>query len=271
MPNTLNPGRKTDVKDAEWIADLLQHGLVKGSYIPDRDQRELRELTRYRRSLIEERGMQKVLEGANIKLSSVATDITGVSGRSMIEAIINGVDDPKMLSLLVKGRMNSKREQLERALHGLVGPHQKMLLSAQLKHIDFLDQQIALLGREIAERMRPFEENLALLDTVTGIGQRNAQDILAETANDMNRFPTEAHISSWAGMAPGNNESAGKRKSGRTRKGVPTGMEAVTKFIATWNENWAHPFKWKFTIDDLKKLLCIEEQIRLPNSSSFMA
>lgn len=218
------PGRKTDVKDAEWIANLLQHGLVKGSYIPDREQRELRELTRYRRSLVEEKSreinrIQKVLEGANIKLSSVASDTMGVSARSMIEAIINGVDDPQKLSLLAKGRMKSKKDKLERALYGLVGPHQKMILSAQLEHFDFLDKKIALLDREVAERMQPFEEDLELMDTITGIGQRSAQAILAEIGTDMSRFATDCHISSWAGMAPGNNESAGKRKSGRTRKG----------------------------------------------------
>lgn len=218
------PGRKTDVKDAEWIAELLRHGLLKSSYIPGREQRELRELTRYRRSLIEERSrevnrIQKVLEGANIKLSSVVSDITGVSGRSMIEAIISGVEDPKVLSHLAKGKMKSKKDLLEQALKGLVGPHQKMILSAQLKHIDFLDQQIALLDREVVERMHPFEEDLELLDTITGIGPRNAQQILAEIGTDMSRFPTAAHLSSWAGMSPGNNESAGKRKSGRTRKG----------------------------------------------------
>lgn len=218
------PGRKTDVKDAEWIADLLRHGLLKGSYIPSRDQRELRELVRYRKKLIEERArevnrMQKVLEGANIKLSSVVTDIMGVSGRSMIEAIIEGVEDPEVLSKLARGRMKKKKEDLVRALQGLVGPHQKLLLSAQLQHIDFLDQQISQLDQEIERRMRPFEEDLELLDTIHGVGRRSAESIIAEIGTDMDRFPTDAHISSWAGMAPGNNESAGKRKSGRTTKG----------------------------------------------------
>jgi len=218
------PGRKTDVKDAEWIADLLRHGLLRGSYIPSRDQRELRELVRYRKKLIEERSrevsrMQKVLEGANIKLSSVATDIMGVSGRSMIEAIIEGVEDPEVLSKLARGRMKKKKEDLVRALQGLVGPHQKLLLSAQLQHIDFLDQQISQLDQEIERRMRPFEEELELLDTITGVGRRSAESILAEIGTDMDRFPTDAHISSWAGIAPGNNESAGKRKSGRATKG----------------------------------------------------
>ena len=179
------PGRKTDVKDAEWIADLLRHGLLQGSYIPSREQRELRELVRYRRSLINERSsevsrIQKVLEGANIKLSSVVTDITGVSGRSMIEALINSIEDPKLLSQLAKGRLKSKHEQQERALRGLIAKHQRMLLSTQLEHIEFLDRQIAQLDQEIEERMRPFEEDLELLDTIPGVGKRNAQSILAE-------------------------------------------------------------------------------------------
>jgi len=228
------PGRKTDVKDAEWIAELLRHGLLKGSYIPKREQRELRELVRYRKSLINERTrevnrLQKVLEGCNIKLSSVISDIMGVSGRSMIEAIINNVDDPKLLSQLAKGRMKKKRKELERALRGLVGPHQRKLLSAQLKHIDFLDGQIALLDREIGERLRPFEEELELIDTIPGVGRRTAETVVAEIGIDMDRFPSDAHLSSWAGMAPGNNESAGKRKSGRTKKGNKTLRSALVE------------------------------------------
>ncbi len=218
------PGRKTDVKDAEWIADLLRHGLLSGSFIPDRDQRELRELVRYRRSLIDERGrelnrMEKVLEGANIKLSAVVSDISGVSARSMIEAIISGIEDPMVLAALARGRMKKKTEQLEQALVGLVGPHQKMMLSAQLAHIDFLDSQIAGLDKEIEERMRPFEEEIALLCTMPGVARRSSEEILSEIGVDMDRFPTDDDLSSWAGMSPGNNESAGKRKSGKTTGG----------------------------------------------------
>ncbi|NPV52473.1 MAG: IS110 family transposase [Firmicutes bacterium] len=220
------PGRKTDVKDAEWIADLLRHGLLRGSYIPNREQRELRELVRYRKSLIEERArevnrIQKVLEGAGIKLASVATDITGVSGKAIIEAIIDGVEDPKALAKLARGRLKEKEGELEEALRGLVGEHQRMLLATQLQHIEFLDQQIATLDERIGERMRPFERELKLLDTIPGIGRRNAEAILACTGVDMSRFPSAAHLSSWAGVAPGNNESAGKRKSGKTRQGSP--------------------------------------------------
>ncbi len=218
------PGRKTDVKDAEWIADLLRHGLLSSSYIPDRDQRELRELGRYRKSLVAERArevnrLQKVLEGCNIKLGSVATDVTGVSAKAMLKAIINGAGDPVVIAKLAKGRMKNKQKELEKALVGLVGKHQKMLLTAQLKHIEFMDQQIIQLNQEIEERMRPFDEKLSLLETIPGVARRTAEDIVAEIGVDMDRFPSDAHISSWAGMSPGNNESAGKRKSGKTTKG----------------------------------------------------
>ena len=218
------PGRKTDVKDAEWIADLLRHGLLSGSFIPDRDQRELRELVRYRRSLIEERGrelnrMEKVLEGANIKLCAVVSDICGVSARSMIEAIISGIEDPQVLASLARGRMKKKTEQLEQALLGLVGPHQKMMLKAQLAHIDFMDGRIAELDKEIEERMRPFEQEIALLCTMPGVARRSSEEIISEIGVDMDRFPTEDDLCSWAGISPGNNESAGKRKSGKTTGG----------------------------------------------------
>jgi transposase len=228
------PGRKTDVKDAEWIADLLRHGLLKGSYIPSREQRELRELVRYRRSLIEERAreanrLQKVLEGANIKLAAVASDILGASGRAMLEALARGEENPEVLAGLARGRLKEKDGELKQALRGFAGQHQKMLIAAQLEHIDFLERQIARLSEEIARRMRPFEEELVLLDTVPGVGRRLAEEIVAETGTNMERFPTAAHLASWAGMAPGNNESAGKRKSGRTRKGNKALRAALTE------------------------------------------
>ena len=220
------PGRKTDVKDAEWIADLLRHGLVRGSYIPDRSQRELRELVRYRRSLIQQRGqlinrIQKLLEGANIKLSAVASDIAGVSGRAMLEALAAGTEDPAALAGLARGRLQQKRPALEQALHGLMGPHQRALLQSQLRHLDFLDGEIARMDQEVTARMDPFDEAIERLDTVPGVGRRGAEEILAEIGPDMGRFPTAAHLASWARVCPGNNESAGKRKSGRTGGGNP--------------------------------------------------
>lgn len=218
------PGRKTDVKDAEWIAELLQHGLLNNSFIPDREQRELRELIRYRKSLIGERSrevnrLQKVLEGCNIKLAAVATDITGASAKAMLKAIINDVADPVVLAKLARGKMKNKQKALEKALVGLIGPHQKMILTTQLKHIEFLDQKVIELDQEIEERMRPFEYELELLDTIPGVGRRVAEEIVAETGINMEQFPTHAHLASWAGMSPGNNESAGKRRSGCTTKG----------------------------------------------------
>lgn len=218
------PGRKTDVKDSEWIAGLLRHGLLQGSYIPSREQRELRELIRYRRSLIDERAreinrIQKVLEGANIKLSSVASDVLGKSGRAMIEAIIAGEEDPKILSELALRSLKKKKPELQRALNGLIGHHQKLMLKTQLRHIDFLADEIKQLDEEIKKRMLPFDEDLELLDTIPGVGRRTAEQILAEIGTDMNQFPSAAHMCSWAGLSPGNNESAGKRKSERTRKG----------------------------------------------------
>ena len=218
------PGHKTDVKDAEWIADLLRHGLVRGSFIPRRPQRELRELTRARRSLIQQRSqvanrIQKVLEGANIKLASVATDVVGVSGRAMLEAMVAGTEDPQVLAEMARGTLRKKTQALEDALEGLVGPHQRLLLGTHLRHLDFLDGEIARLDEEVAARLRPFEQVLERVDAIPGIGRRVAEDILSEIGTDMSRFPTAAHLTSWARVCPGNNESAGKRKSGSTGHG----------------------------------------------------
>lgn len=220
------PGRKTDVKDAEWIADLLRHGLVMGSFIPDRPQRELRELVRYRRSLIRQRAqvvnrIQKVLEGANIKLSSVASNVMGASGRAMLEAISKGIEDPQILAGYAKGRLRGKRPELEEALRGLVGPHQRTMLQSQLRTIEFLDEEVFRMDEEIAERMRPFEEVLERVDGIPGMGRRTAEDVLAEIGDNVSRFPTAAHLASWAKVCPGNNESAGKRKTGKTGHGNP--------------------------------------------------
>jgi transposase len=220
------PGRKTDMKDAEWIATLLRHGLLRASYIPDRPQRELRELIRYRRTLIQERAqvvnrIQTLLEGANIKLSSVATDVVGVSGRAMLEAMVQGTEDPQVLAGLAKGKLREKRAALEEALRGLMGPHQRLLLQSHLRHLDFLHAEVADLDREVATRMGPFEEALSQADSVPGIGRRTAEAILAETGVEMSRFPTAAHLSSWARVCPGNNESGGKRRRTSTGRGNP--------------------------------------------------
>jgi transposase len=220
------PGRKTDVKDAEWIADLLRHGLVRGSFIPDRPGRELRELTRYRTSLIGERSaeinrVQKTLEGGNVKLAAVASNVVGVSGRAMLEALIAGVEEPGALADLARGRLRDKRLSLEAALQSRVSQHQRFLLAVQLRHIDDLDAAIAVVSEEIEARLRPFQEAGRRLTTIPGVGPRTAQTILSEVGADMSRFPTAAHLASWAGVCPGNHESAGKRKRGSTRKGSP--------------------------------------------------
>ena len=218
------PGRKTDVKDAEWIAELLKHGLLSPSYIPNREQRELRELVRYRRSLIEERAreanrIQKVLEGANIKLGSVATNVLGTSGRLMMKEIIKGEDNPVKLARLAKKQLKQKHDELARCLKGLIGHHQKMMIETQLRHIEYLEEEIRLLDEEIKQRMVPFEKEIERIDTIPGIGRRTAEQIIAEIGTDMSRFPSANQLASWAGMVPGQNESAGKRKSTHTRKG----------------------------------------------------
>jgi transposase len=218
------PGRKTDVKDAEWIAEVMRHGLVRGSFVPDKEQRELRDMVRYRRSLIQERSrevnrIQKLLEGCNIKLSSVASDIAGVSGRAMLEAMVNGIEDPGILANMARGTMRRKKASLEESLRGFLSITQKMMLRKQLEHLDFLDKQIAEMDEEINGRMAKQEKYIELLDTVPGIDRRGAEEILVEIGTDMSLFPTAAHLASWAGICPGNHQSAGKRKSGRARPG----------------------------------------------------
>jgi transposase len=218
------PGRKTDVNDAAWIAGLLRHGLLRPSFIPDRAQRELRELTRYRKSLVDERSaevnrLQKTLEGANIKLAGVAKDIVGASGREILARLVAGQTDPVLLAQCARGKLRRKIPELERALAGSFGPHQRFLVARQLAHIDDLDATIAEVGAEIARRLAPFEEEIALLDTIPGVGRETAEALLAEIGTDMRQFPSAAQLASWAGICPGNHESAGKRKSGKTRKG----------------------------------------------------
>jgi transposase len=220
------PGRKTDVADAEWLADLLRHGLIASSFVPERGQRELRELTRYRTSLVQERAaevnrLHKTLEGANIKLAAVASDVLGVSGRQMLSALVAGETDPAILAELAQGRLRDKLPLLEQALRGSVAGHQRFLLARQLAHIEFLEASIAEVSAEIAERLRPFAAEQARLVTIPGVGVRTAEVLLAEIGADMSRFPAAKHLASWAGMCPGNDESGGKRRSGKTRKGNP--------------------------------------------------
>lgn len=220
------PGRKTDVRDCEWIADLLRHGLLRASFIPDQEQRELRELTRYRTSLIQERSaevnrVQKVLEGANIKLAAVTKDIMGVSAREILAELVTGSTDAVGMAKLARGRLRAKIPELEQALVGRMRPHQQFLIAQQLAHIDALDEAIERVSEEIAKRTHPFEQTIALLDTIPGVARRTAEVLIAEIGTDMSRFPTADHLASWAGLAPGNNESGGKRRSGKTRKGSP--------------------------------------------------
>ena len=218
------PGRKTDVRDCEWIADLLAHGLLKASFIPPEPQRDLRDLTRYRKVLIQERvrevnRLHKLLESANIKLTSVAKDVMGVSGRAMLKALLEGRTDPEMLAQLARGKLRKKLPELKKALEGRLRSHHRFMLERILEHLDFLDGEIEAISKEVAARMGPFQQELALLDTIPGVNQMAAENIIAEIGVDMSRFPSERHLASWAGLCPGNNESAGKRKSGKTRKG----------------------------------------------------
>ena len=218
------PGRKTDQSDAQWIAELLQYGLLKASFIPPLGQRELRELTRYRSSFVRERAtlvnrVQKALESANIKLSSVATNVMGVSGRAMLEALIAGSASPEQMAELAKGRMREKREQLTKAMEGRVQAHHRFVLTELLCQIDSIEETITRFDQEIEAYCSPFEEVVELLDTIPGVGREAAEIIVSEIGNDMSRFPTADHLAAWAGVSPGNNESAGKRRSGRTRKG----------------------------------------------------
>jgi transposase len=218
------PGRKTDVADCQWLAQLLEHGLLRESFVPPPHIRELRELTRSRRQLIEEHArranrVQKVLETANIKLGDVATDVLGVSGRAMLKSLVAGERDPGRLADLAHGVLRKKRDALVEALVGRLTEHHVFLLKSLLVEIEFFEQQIALFDRRIQEQTAAVAPALARLDTIPGVGQRSAEQILAELGDDMGRFPSAGHAASWAGMCPGNDESAGKRRSGRTRKG----------------------------------------------------
>jgi transposase len=218
------PGRKTDVKDSEWLAQLLECGLLKSSFVPPPPIRELRDLTRYRVQQVRDRSQEvnrlcKVLEDAGIKLSSVASDVMGASGRAMLTALVAGTTDAAVLADLARGKLRKKLPALQRALQGRFRPHHGFLIEQVLAKIDFLDEALDRLTTEIDRRLVPFEPVLAALDTIPGVDRIGAVSIVAETGGDMSRFPTAGHLCSWAAMCPGQNESAGKRRSGKTRKG----------------------------------------------------
>jgi transposase len=218
------PGRKSDQKDCEWIADLLQHGLLHGSFVPPKEMRELRDLTRYRVSLAQEENrianrVQKVLEDANLKLASVASDPLGVSGRAILKAILAGEEDTERLAEMSKGILRNKIPELRLALEGRVREHHRFLLQELLDHQEFLEKKMAEVEAEIERRMRPFEAEVARLDTIPGVDRVTAWSLVAEVGVKMEQFPSAGHLASWAGLCPGSFESAGKRLSGKTRKG----------------------------------------------------
>jgi transposase len=220
------PGRKSDVQDSAWIAQLLENGLLRGSFVPPVPIRDLRDLTRYRKKQIQERTrevnrLQKVLEEAGLKLTSVLSDIMGLSGRAMVKALAGGTTDPAVIADLARGRLRGKLPALRQALQGRFRPHHAFLLEQILAKIDFLEEVIAACGARIAEHLTPFAAPMARLQTIPGVKQRTAEVILAETGGDMTQFPSDGHLCSWGGVCPGQEESAGKRRVTRTRHGNP--------------------------------------------------
>jgi transposase len=220
------PGRKTDTKDAAWLCRLLECGLLRASFVPPKPIRELRDLTRYRKALIRDRAseanrLHKVLEDAGVKLSSVASNVLGVSGRLMLEALCQGSNDPVALAELARGRLRSKLPALRRALESRFRDHHAFLVAQILAHLDYLDEAISACSARIEEQIAPFAAAVTLLESIPGVGRRNAEVIVAEIGADMSVFPSSRHLASWARLSPGNNESAGKRKSGATGKGSP--------------------------------------------------
>ena len=225
-PQHIKPlkGKKTDIKDCEWIADFLRHGLSRPSFVPDRQQRELRDLTRYRTSLVKERSaelnrLQKTLEAANVKLASVVSDMNGKSAREMLAALVDANLDVEAMANLAHGRLRDRIPELQRALSGRFAPHQRFMLLQQLGHIDQLDANISAVEAEIEQRMRPFAEAVQALDSIPGVGATTAYAMIAEIGTDMSKFQDADHLASWAKLSPGNDESAGKRRSGKTGKG----------------------------------------------------
>jgi transposase len=218
------PGRKSDVKDSEWLAQLLEYGLLRGSLVPQAPIRDLRELTRYRKRQIEDRAQEvnrlyRVLEEAGVKLASVLTDVMGVSGRAILDALLGGTTDPTALAALARGRLRAKIPALRQALDGQFRPLHAFLIGQILTKIAFLEETITTLSEEIDTHLRPFDSTLQHLMTIPGVKRRTATTVLVETGGDMTRFPTAAHLCSWGAMCPGLNESAGKRRTGKTREG----------------------------------------------------
>jgi transposase len=218
------PGRKTDVSDAAWLCQLMEAGLLRGSFVPPKPQRALRTLTRYRKTQIQERQreanrLHKALEDTGIKLDCVATDILGVSGRAMLDALCRGTTDPEVLAELAKGKLRKKLPALREALEGRFEPHHALVIGAILAHLDFLDEHIDRLSEAIEEQLGPFASGVRLASTITGVQARTGEVLVAEIGTDMSRFPSAGHLASWAGRCPGNHRSAGKRRSGRSRKG----------------------------------------------------
>lgn len=233
------PGRKSDVSDSQWIGQLLSCGLLKNSYVPQREQQELRDLTRQRAQLAGEHTrcvnrIHKVLQDANIKLSSVATDVMGLSGRDILAALVAGQHDPKTLAELARGKLRGKIPQLKRALHGRVTPHHQFMLDQLLEHVAHLEEQLGAFSARIEEALRPFVDDSTFkrLDEIPGVNRETIENVVAEIGTDMSRFPTAANLSSWAGMCPGNEESAGKRRRSRTTKGNVWLRRALTQ--AAW-------------------------------------
>jgi transposase len=231
------PGRKTDVKDSQWLAQLLQHGLLRGSFIPPPEIRDLRDLTRQRTQVVQEKvrvsnRIQKTLEDANIKLGSVASDVLGVSGRAMLQALIEGETDSEKLADLARRQLRGKIPQLRLALEGHMRDHHRFLLKLLGDHLVHLEKLEGQLNQRIEEAMRPFDDELVRLDEIPGVNRRLAEVLIAELGSDMSVFPTAQQLASWAGICPGNNQSAGKRKSGRTTKGSRWLRAALTQ--AAW-------------------------------------
>jgi transposase len=218
------PGRKSDVRDSEWLAQLLECGLLRGSLVPPPAIRDLRDVTRYRKRQIEDRAQEvnrlhRVLQDAGLKLTSVMTDVLGVSGRAMVEALLHGTTDPTVLAELARGRLRSKLPALQQALRGHFRPQHAFLVTQILAKVDFLEEAIATLTEEIDRQLRPFEATVTRLMTIPGLARRNAITVFVETGGDMRHFPSAAHLCSWGAMCPGQQESAGKRQTGKTRDG----------------------------------------------------